>query len=347
MPVYPGRKKGTHRVTVWANNKQNERVVQGSRSQALEAEARMRIELRARPAVGHDPTLWDFLTVTYAAHARVHLGPRTWKNGRKYQVATLAEFFGDLRLSELTTLLVQSYAAERAQHHMATTVNNELRTLSAVLKYAREDCGLYVPAVKIRKLKEPERRVRAWSPAEVAKLLATCRRKDPRLLPLVIFLLNTGCRKGEAIAALWSWVDERTRMLRITPSATWAPKTRRPREVPLSDAVWSVLEGLPRTGPHIFPNVGGIGYVKFPDARFLAVKRAAKLTGGPHTLRHTFASMFLAARPDMPTLARILGHSALRTTELYAHLLPGHLEGARNVVNVSYGLARVGRRQSA
>lgn len=348
MPVYPGKKKGTHRATVWAGGRQHEQIVHGSRAQALEVEARMRISLRARPLVGSDPTFFSFSTVTYAAHARVHLGPRTWKNGRKYQVASLAEFFGDTRLSALSTLMVESYAAARVVEHMASTVNNELRTLSAILSYARGDCGLYVPEIKIRKLKEPGRRARAWGPGEVARLLSTCRRKDPGLLPFVVFLLNTGCRKGESVAARWSWVDERARMLRITPSVEWAPKNRKPREVPISDALWALLESLPRTHERIFPNAEGVGYVKFPDARFLAVRRKAKLSGGPHTTRHTFASMFLAAGGSLHQLAGLLGHSTTRTTELYAHFLPGHLEAARNVVNVRIpGLARVGGRKSA
>jgi integrase len=67
----------------------------------------------------------------------------------------------------------------------------------------------------------------------------------------------------------------------------------------------------------------------------LLVFLANNLRGGPHTCRHTYASHFLQAVPDLHQLAGILGHSQTRVTELYTHLLPGHLDRARNAVNLS------------
>jgi len=40
-------------------------------------------------------------------------------------------------------------------------------------------------------------------------------------------------------------------------------------------------------------------------------------------------------------LAQVLGHSDQRVTELYAHLLPGHLARARNAVNLGPSLQTV------
>jgi hypothetical protein len=37
-------------------------------------------------------------------------------------------------------------------------------------------------------------------------------------------------------------------------------------------------------------------------------------------------------KPDLFALGRLLGHSHVRVTEIYGHLLPGHLDEARNVV---------------
>jgi integrase len=85
----------------------------------------------------------------------------------------------------------------------------------------------------------------------------------------------------------------------------------------------------------VFPSTLGERYAAFPREAFLRVTAAAKLKGGPHTTRHTFASHFLLAVPDLFLLAQVLGHSHQRTTELYSHLLPGHLERARNAVNFS------------
>jgi integrase len=64
-----------------------------------------------------------------------------------------------------------------------------------------------------------------------------------------------------------------------------------------------------------------------------AGNRVPPIKGGPHRARHTFASHFLAAKPDLFLLGKLLGHSHTRVTELYSHLIPEHLAEARNVVS--------------
>jgi len=49
-------------------------------------------------------------------------------------------------------------------------------------------------------------------------------------------------------------------------------------------------------------------------------------SGGPHLLRHTFASWWVQASGSLMTLQRILGHASLRMTLIYAHLAPDSVE---------------------
>ena len=152
-------------------------------------------------------------------------------------------------------------------------------------------------------------------------------------MQIVVFLTNTGCRRGEALALTWDCVDLTNRMIRIEPSEEWQPKSGRAREVPLSDELHDLLKGLPRRSRYVFPVPDSEDrYLSWPKRKFDRAGEAAKLKGGPHTLRHTFASHFLKQVPDLFLLARVLGHSDTRVTKLYSHLVPEHLARARNAV---------------
>ena len=47
-----------------------------------------------------------------------------------------------------------------------------------------------------------------------------------------------------------------------------------------------------------------------------------------HTLRHTFASHLVMSGVDLPTVKKLMGHSDIQTTMIYAHLAPDHLQEA-------------------
>lgn len=344
MPNYPGRTKGTRRITVFVNGKQHEKVIRGTRADGDRAEAAWRVELEARKnarSAPTDPRFSDFLTDTYQPHAKSHLKRSTWSDVRKYQCATLSKHLGHVRLSRLTLKHAEDYKAIRlrSMHRGKTvgpsSVNNELRVLRTVLNFARE-MGHTVPPLKWKKV--PERgkgRVRVWTAGEVQRFYDATRAEAPELLPMVVFLVNTGCRKGEAIAAEWAWVDESAGMLRIPANKVWQPKNGLPREVPMSDAVRAVLSGERAHAKYLFPSRLGDRYASFPKDAWSRIRDRASVTGGPHTTRHTFASHFLQNQPDLFLLAQVLGHSHQRVTELYSHLLPDHLARARNAVNIA------------
>ncbi len=115
---------------------------------------------------------------------------------------------------------------------------------------------------------------------------------------------------------------------------TLETKNGLPREVPISRALRVVLEQPKRNERWVFPTRLGSRYAEFPKDLFGEIRAAAKLTGGPHTLRHSFASAFLSKVPDMFLLAQVLGHSHQRITELYSHLLPDHLSRAKDAVDI-------------
>lgn len=348
MPNYPGRTKGTRRIVVWHDGKRHEKVVRGTRAEAADAEARWKVLLLSSEDRSERRLKFcDFCDREYIPHAKTHLKESTWRNVRAYQVTTLIRHLGGVFLDEFGLKIIETYKADRLNERLGRyvagpqAINNELRLLGTILGYARS-LGHEVPALKWAKL--PVRRhprVRCWTEQEIQRIYEATSSIASDLLPMIVFLINTGCRKGEAIAAEWSWVDFESEMLRIPSNDVWQPKNGMPREIPLSDAVRAVLADR-RHDKYLFPRSRGGGrYLSFPKDLWDEIRRAAGVIGGPHTTRHTFASHFLRRQPDLFLLSQILGHSHARVTELYSHLLPDHLARARNAVNLAPALRTV------
>jgi integrase len=343
MPNYKGRTPGTRRVVIWAQGKRHEWIVDGTRADGDAFEARKRVELEAGTLSNRTaPTFSDFSKLQYKPYAEANLKASTWQNVRIYQVATLTEFFGTRRLTEIDNNSIEAFKFHRRQAIGPASINNELRVLKTILVYARRlgfPCA--TPAVAKMKVRG-DGRVKVWTLGQLDSLFTEARAVSPQLLRILVFLVNTGCRKGEALACEWDWIDFDAGMIRIPSNEYWQPKSGKPREVPMSDACRAVLAGKRQHPRWVFPTIHGERYTVFPKGLFSEARKEARLIGGVHTLRHTFASNFLHAVPDLFLLAQVLGHSHTRVTELYAHLLPGHLDRARNAVNIGPMLANRG-----
>lgn len=342
MPIYPSKTKGKWRVTIFAHGKQREWTVIGTKNEAKSFEAKKRIALDLeRPSIRASPSFDHFIETVYAPHAVLHLRDSTWSKVRVYQVNTLRERLGKLKLTQIDSDVVDRYKQARAGDTVregnerkvaASSINNELRVLKTILRFAAK--RKYPTAVPDWE-KLPSRgtgRVKAWTPDEIKALLVAAKAKTPEIIPLLFFIAQTGVRKGEAIACEWSWVNFARDRLEIPVNEAWQPKSGKPREVPLSTPLRAMLEGERKHERWVFPNTLGDRWLSFPEELWRRARDEAGLSGGPHQLRHSYASLFLQSVPDLFLLGQVLGHSTQRMTELYSHLLPGHLERAKDAV---------------
>ena len=84
----------------------------------------------------------------------------------------------------------------------------------------------------------------------------------------------------------------------------------------------------------------------YSGRKFLKAIQAAKVRQfNFHSLRHTYASQFMMRGGNIYDLQKILGHSDLKSTMIYAHLSPQHLAEASNIVNYSYEEPQLGRNE--
>lgn len=62
--------------------------------------------------------------------------------------------------------------------------------------------------------------------------------------------------------------------------------------------------------------------------------RNAGLQASAHMLRHTFATMLLMNNTPITVVQRLLGHSKIETTMVYAHIVPGMLKNSVDFLTI-------------
>jgi len=217
----------------------------------------------------------------------------------------------------------------------AYTLNFELDVLRLVLNlgvkwgYIKENPVVGISRPKTDKGKSP----RFLTESECDRLLNHC---PPDLYPVFFTLLCTGMRKAELEHLQWGDVDLRRRKIAIRAKEGWRPKTNE-REISISDPLLDMLKEMKKRPTKLSPS----DYVFVPRGARISKNRLrrelikiAEAADIPdltklHTLRHTFASHLVMAGVDLPTVQRLMGHSDIKTTMIYAHLAPDHL--ARSV----------------
>lgn len=222
------------------------------------------------------------------------------------------------------------------------TVNREIELLRRILNRARKPLALALPEIDWRALRhrEPPPKNGELSPAEEAAILRALA-PDARLL--VLHYLLSGVRLSMAIGLRKIDLDlEGGR-------ATFIAKGGHEHTIPISPGLRAIyaaaLEG--NETPHVFTwaaarsrgdRARGARYpwtLSGVRSAWERAKRRAAAAGAPsvmrlrvHDLRHTAATRLLRATGNLAQVQRLLGHSDIRTTARYAHVLDEDLRAS-------------------
>jgi len=181
-------------------------------------------------------------------------------------------------------------------------------------------------------------------PEQCHKLFSAC--KAHRLGDMIVLAALTGLRKGELFALDWNAVNlsegvlvVRRTLQELNGLSLKEPKTKAGKRVVSldSEAVAALRSRLkkaieegfePDQVPIVFPNVRG-GYMRnsnFDRNVWYPIRDGVGIpdTFVFHDLRHTQASLLLAAGVDLKVIQKRLGHRDFATTaNTYSHLLQG------------------------
>jgi integrase len=149
---------------------------------------------------------------------------------------------------------------------------------------------------------------------------------------IIPMLILTGARKREVLDARWEDFDFERRHWRIHTT-----KLGKPRFVPMSDGVVSLLGSIPRLDcKWAFPNPKTLKpYVSIFNSWHSSRCEAGLQDVRIHDLRHSYASFLVNAGRSLYEVQRLLGHTQIKTTQRYAHLSHDTLLDATNSVNTT------------
>jgi integrase len=301
------------------------------RREAEQARVDRRTELKTPTQT--DTSLLEVCNVylDYSEKAHVY---NTFSDKRR----TFSRFFDfigfDIPVNNVTTKLISQFLATRPTN---CSHNINRKHLSALFAYAKDILEVVDrnPCKKIKNLPHTSKRKVIPKETDIIKLLLVANKDEKDLL---IVLLHTLARIDEVYRLTWQDVNFEKKIL-----TKWTRKTKSQsyKAIPVTinqelyDTLWNMWQNR-KQEKYVFLNPVTM---KRYTRRHKFMRGLCKRAGIEpyftfHTLRHLMASL-MADNPKISTktISKILGHSNLKTTEIYLHELEGANADAMNSIS--------------
>ena len=252
---------------------------------------------------------------------------------KQYRAAKkdVTEYFKDIPITSIKPAQVSAMISRLASDGYAQkTVKSRLLVMNLICKFAI--ISQYIESnpcqyIEIPKnLKKTKREDISNNDCEIIK-----KSYDKPFGLYALFLLVTGCRRGEALALSPSDIDWKKGIAHIDKTVEWygnkpnikpCPKTDAGiRDIPIPEFVLSLLKPLKKE-KYLFPNSKGELMDNSQVTRAWAkYQKETGITATPHQLRHHYATTLFDAGIDIKSAQRLLGHTDIHTTlQIYTHL---------------------------
>lgn len=247
------------------------------------------------------------------------------KRGAEIEVMRLNTFkrssMAKYSVSAITHKLVTQWRDERLTHVSGSTVAREMVLLSHVFTVAIREWGLGLqsnPVSFVRKPTEGKPRDRVLTNDERTALLNACSQcRNPWVLPVVVFALETASRRGEILSLTWADVDLERYIAKVSGKTG-------PRLIPLPPACVATLRAIPR---HIDGRVFPVTAEALKQAYERAVARAGITDFTFHDLRHDALTRLARLGLNVLELRAISGHTTANMLQRYVSIDASDLSG--------------------
>lgn len=284
------------------------------------------------------PTFAQFIEEQYLPFVKSY--KKSWPTDISLLKNHLLPRFGARYLDEINRAdIVKMHSDRKASGAAAGSANRLLIMMRYIFNLALrwETPGIKAnPTKNVGLFVENNKKERYLSEDEARRLYeSVCQSQNKMLQCIVPMLILTGARKREVLDARWQDFDFERRLWRIPTT-----KLGKPRHLPLSDGVLSLLTTMPKNlkSDYVFANPE----TNKPYVSIFCSWNTARIKAGlsdvrVHDLRHSFASLLINSGRSLYEVQKLLGHTQIKTTQRYAHLAPETLLAASNAATQAVG----------
>jgi integrase/recombinase XerD len=279
-------------------------------------EDNVRLEQGLKPVEKMQPIMLSDFIQTYLKDRQVRGKAERTISTDCYALKRLLAFTGDCALQTISESVALHYSDSKVRAVKAASASIELRSIRAAFNWAVEKPGVkylrsnpfarkgVIPVVDGHKMPL------CLSPIEKQLFLDAI--EDENHQRIFKFYLLTGCRRSEATNLEWSDIDLEQNQLTFKNT-----KTKNDRTIPIGLELLQVIMGLDRGAPKPFSyGSDWISHLFKLYLRLAGLREDLHL----HCLRHTAASDLVRQGIHLSKVAKLLGHTSTKTTEIYTHV---------------------------
>lgn len=273
-----------------------------------------------------------------------HYPTLEWNTLKQYRPAVkqAIEQFGNEYIKEITSQQIEKYLRRlAAEGYAQKTVKARLLVINLIMKYAVVNGFiLYNPCQYIAVPKNLPKTKREGLTEDEMTIVKDSPDKPFGIFAL--FILYTGCRRGEALALTYNDVDFENSQIHICKTVIWKGNKPEIKDHPKTDAGNRTIPLLNQLKPYIKPSKG----LLFPNESgnlmhggnitrlWNKYKKETGLNITPHQLRHAYATLLYDAGIDIKSAQYLMGHANIQTTmDIYTHLSQTRKRSSADLLN--------------
>ena len=268
---------------------------------------------------------------------------KTFKNYESTLKIHLLPCLGYIKLQSITIkdgqLIIQKLIND---NYRPKTISNIVLVLKSVFNEAEKmEIVIKNPMKHLQCPKIHKKVPKYWNGKEINHFLS--KNRSDELYHLYVAALNTGCRRGELAALQWHQILFVRNLIEVSATRDHSgrrenTKNSKNRHVPMNGITRNVFLYLfqNKVSEYVFTHTNGQPLRVNHLYRYF--KKSQKNAGVNkvltfHQLRDTFASNYMMNGGSIYDLQKILGHSSIDMTQIYAHLSKDYLSSTTGIIS--------------